>query len=459
MPLPFLDSTQPLTLAGMKDQFIAICQANGLPVTSWIDGDPTERWVDITPRLVFAVLGGIVAAVFRGYFLDFATDPGDPGDLSDDQTPRAGFLSAWGAGQYDTFRRAASYATTTVIITNGGTASGTFNPFDLTFTTVSPEPAKSDGGRPTFRNTTPGATVLAPSASVSLAVKAEQIGSYGSASANSLSLVTQSFATPAGSWTVTSSVAAVGLDREDAGAYRARCRAQPDSKAPGGPQGAYLYAMDTNGDGTPLQRYDGSGPVTIETAYVSPSSTTGLVTMYVAGPTGAVDQIDVDSANSNILGIPLGVITSPLGVLPDTATIGPTVYGGGAAFPSGTPGCASCANTVIAVTYTVKASARASGLPVGTYTTGGSPPAAVANVFTAISAAITADFVAAGIGGRDQTAGAGVIYTEDVEADIKGASPGLYDPSVTTPGGATTAIALGHFPALGTVNGTLVVVA
>lgn len=454
MALAFIDSTIDLTLQGIKDKLVALCQANGLPVTSWVDGDPSWEWVDITPRLVFAVLGGIVGAAFRGFFLDFATDPGDPGDTSEDQTPRAGFLSALGAGWYFTFRRGASTAVTTVTIQNTGTGSATFNPFDLTFTTTSPEPVKSDGGRPTYRNTTPGTTVLAPSASVTLSIIAEQTGSYGSASANSLVCVTQSF----GSLTVTSNAIAVGEDRENALLYRARCRLAASKLSPGGPAAEYLYAMNTAKDGTPLQRYDGSGPVTIISAYVSPANATGLVTMYVAGAGGAVDQVDVDSANANILGLPLGIITDPLGVLPDTATIGPTVYGGGAAFPSGTPGAASCTNTTIAVTYSVQASAKRSGLPVGVYTTGGSPPPAVALAFAAISNAMSADLTASGIGGNNQTAGAGFIYTEDLESDIKGASPGLFNPNVTTPAGSSTVIALGHFPVLGTVTGTMTVV-
>lgn len=454
MPIAFLDSTVPLTLSGVKQKLVDLCQANGLPVTSFVPGDPTERWIDITPRLVFAVLGGVVAATFRGFFLDFATDPGDPGDTSEDQTPRAGFLSARGAGDFFTFRRGQTYAGTTVVVQNTGATSATFGPYDLTFTTTSPEPAKSNGGRPTYRNTTPGTTTLAPGASVTISLLAEQIGTYGSASANSLVCVTQSF----GALTVVSSSAAVGTGREDPGLYRARCRLEAAKRSPGGPTQAYLYAMNTARDGTPLQRYDGSGPVNITDAYVSASSATGLVTMYVGGPSGAVDQVDVDSANANICGLVLGAITDPLGVFCDTAAIGPTVYSGGA-LPAGTDGCASCTETSVAVTYTVKARAKDTGLPVGTYTTGGSPPVAVATVFTAITASLSADILGAGIGGKDPVAGAGVIYTEDLRGDIKGARSGLYDVVVTTPGGATTAIALGHKGVLGAVNGTLQVVA
>jgi hypothetical protein len=56
---------------------------------------------------------------------------------------------------------------------------------------------------------------------------------------------------------------------------------------------------------------------------VSPSSATGTITIYYAGPNGAVDDVDVSSANANILGVPLGVITDPIGVLPDCVTLLP----------------------------------------------------------------------------------------------------------------------------------------
>ena len=101
------------------------------------------------------------------------------------------------------------------------------------------------------------------------------------------------------------------------------------------------------------------------------------------------------------------------------------------------------------------------GAAVGTYTSGGGPPAPVAAVFSTILAALTAFLLPSGgipIGGLEQTAGAGMVYTADLPPIIRGAMAGLYDPGVTVPGGATTAIAAGYYASIGAVSGTLVVV-
>ena len=473
MGLSILDSTTPTSLSDIKAALVALCQGNALPVTSFVPGDPTERWIDITPRLIYAVLGPAAFAV-RDWFFDFATDPGDPGDLSADQTPRGGMLSALGAGWYRTFRGQAGYASNTVTIRNDSASPATFHAFDLTFTTVAPEAVKADNGRPTYRNTTSalysgiGATItLAPGAvSAPLPIQAEQAGSYGSASVNALVCVTQSF----GVLTVTASGQLIGLDREARAIYIARCKRAPASNAPGGPTAAYLRAMNTSRDGTPLQRYDGSGPVLITQAYVSPASAQNTVTMYVASATTGtgLDQRDLDSCNANLLGLVLGSNTNPLGVVPDTVGLLPYVYGGGAALPSGTPGAAAAIDVAIPVTWGAKLkSAGTVGLPggqipAGTYTTSGSYSpsitASLAVIFAGIGNSLSADILSAGIGGKDQTAGAGVIYTDDLVGDVRAGFAGLYNPTVTTPGTATTAIALGHMGVLGTLVGSLVIV-
>lgn len=453
-------------LAAIKSQFIALCQANGLPVTSFIPGDPTERWLDITPRLMAAVVSDPLTQMARGLFLDLATDPGDVAadgtpDMSADQTPRAGFLSALGLSWFGTTRREQTYAALTVTVQNQTSVPTTpFAPFNLSFTTT--DAPKSDGGRPTYQNTVDpavytgigGTLTLAPGASATFSLLADQIGTYGSASANSMSCTTESF----GTLTVTSSTIAIGTTRESAPLYRARCRTAADAHSPGGPLNAYLRAMNTAVDGTPLQRYDGSGPVNITAAYVSPSSATGAVTMYVAGLAGAasIDQTDVDTANGNILGLPLGTLVAPIGVKGDTVALGPATYGSSEAFPAGTPSIAMCIDDTIAVTYSVRIKGTsANGLVPGTYSTPGT--GAPAAVFAAIAAQIGSDLYAAGINGKDFNGTSGLIYTDDLIYDVRAGYPGLSNPVVTTPSGSTTTVALGHFPTPGTLTGTLVV--
>ncbi len=453
----FLDLMAIRTPAGLKREFIAILQAEELPVTSWVPGDPSERWVDLTPRMVANVLLAPTMQAVRGFFLEFATDPGDADDIGTlnggDPTPRAGFLSALGEGWYGTTRRGETFSTTTVALQNTGSSNATFSPFDLTFTTAPPgdgplgggEAAKSDGGRPTFRNSIDDATyvnldgsiTLAPGAAVSLDVACEQIGIYGSVSANSLICVTQSF----GSLTTTTSAAALGQGRESAPDYRARCRLAASKLAPGGPSAAYKYAATTARDGTPLQRHDGSGPVGTTKSYVSADSTSGVVVAYFGDDDGAADATDVASSGANITGVALGVITDPLGVVPDAVT-----YVGSAAV-----------EVTINIVLTAKIKRRA----------GTSDADLKAAAELAIeTVAFPAYFKAIPIGGNDQTAGvgtvlttdiAGVVYTTKLAGETEYA--GLHAVVVTTPGGSSTAIALGRVAKLGTVAATVTVVA
>lgn len=433
----FLQLMAQRTVSDVKAQLIALCQANGLPVTSWPLGRPSERWLDITPRLVNAVLSGITTQAVRGFFLDLSTDPGDDGDLSTDQTPRGGFLSAFGEGWYYTTRRGRTFATTTVTLQNTGTGSSlAFLAFDLTFTTT--DAAKPGGGRPTFRNET-GSIIIPPGASVTFSVTAEQIGSYGNVSTNSLTLVTHSF-DGAGVLTVTASGLAIGSDREDAGLYRARCRFAAAKLSPGGPGAAYRYAANTAIDGTPLQRYDGSGAVGITKTYASPDSSTGQVLAYFADDDGAADTIDVNSANANIEGVVLGVIANPIGVVPDTVT-----YIGAAA-----------TEVTVNIVGTAKIKSR-KGVSDSALKTLAENAFNNAPTDTNYGGAALY-FRVLDIGGRDQVAGAGVVPTSDLVGAVYSCKflasdmvpAGLHAVVITTPGGASTAIALGHVAKLGT---------
>lgn len=429
----FLQLMAQRTLSSIKAQFVALAQANALPVTTWTPGDPSERWIDITPRLVFAVLAGVTTQAVRAFFLDLATDPGDPGDLSADPTPRPGFLSALGEGWYGTTRRGQTYATTTLTITNtsGSGSSLAFSAGDLTFTTI------VDGAHPTYRNEA-GSIALGPGGTVTFAVVAEQIGSVGTVGANGLTLVTHSF-DGTGVLAVTSSIAGIGEEREAPDLYRARCRLAASKLSPGGPQAAYKYAANTARDGTPLQRHDNTGPVAISKTYVSADSALGIVLAYFANDTGPCDVVDLDSANANITGVPLDIITDPLGVVPDAIT-----YTGLAAIA-----------TPINITATAKIKSRH-----GT----------VDNVLkaaceAAIPLAWDAYFAALDIGGRDQSAGVGVVPTSDLLGVVystvlpgESAPAGLHAVAVTTPGGSTTTVLLGHVAQVGTPVITVTVV-
>src|SRR5258708_6759351 len=88
------------TRQAIKARIISIAQSLDPPlsVVSWVLGDPSERWIELSARVVDAFLSNITTAAVRAFFFDLSTDPGDPGDLSLDQTPRPGWLSAFGSG-------------------------------------------------------------------------------------------------------------------------------------------------------------------------------------------------------------------------------------------------------------------------------------------------------------------------------------------------------------------------
>lgn len=460
---------------GTKSIILQQAEAGGLPADGFRPGDPSERWPEVMARSMVD-WGYVPEAAVRALFFPFGTDPGDVDDFgrpdpSRDQTPRPGMLSAAGVSWWGTTRGGQTFATALVTIRNDSGAAIVLTAGALTFE-ASGE-SRTDQGTPTYITTADGSiytgiggtlTLANGATSPPLPVLAQQPGAYGStvaafggAGVGIDVCVTQSF----GTLTVTAATKATGTEREDRLAYIERCQLEGDGLAPSGPSRAYLRAMNTARDGTPLQRHDGTGPVTITSdSYVSTDSSTGEVTIYYRGPDGPVDAVDVDTANANIIGLVVGSLTDPSGVLPDCVGLLPKTYSS-EALPDGTAGGESCTATPIDVTYNVKIRARdvPGGATPGTYTNGGSPPTSIANVFAAILASLTTYFPSTGIGGLDQSGGSGVVYTADIPGIIRSAKSGLYDPTLTLPSTSTTAIAVGHIATVGTVLGTLVVVA
>lgn len=452
--LPSGEATNATDPSDARVAIVAIAKAAGLPADGFVPGDPAERTIETMARAMGA-WGRLPQQAVKAVFFALSTDPGDVDDYgkpdqSPDQTPRPGFLSAYGASFAGVERGGQTVATSLVTIRNAGTtATAPFTAGALTLEATGE--SRSDGGTPTYVTTDDpsiyvgigGTLVLAPGASaIGVPVRAVQIGIYGSALANGINLVvTQSY----GNLVVTASTVAVGAEREERKDYISRCLLAPDKIAPGGPQKAYRFAMNTARDGTVLQDYDDSGPTGIVAAQVTTDSPTGLVNAYFADKLGGAAANEVRSANDNIQGIVDGVITDPLGVVPDCVT-----YTGVAAI-----------NTAVNITYSARILAAyvPGGATAGTYTTGGSPPAQVLALFNSILAALQTFLPSLGPGGMEQDAsGNGKVYTGDIQDTIKDSTSGLYAAAVTVPGTTTTAITFGHIAIAGTVAGTLVVV-
>lgn len=425
----FADLYKLPTLSQAKATVLSIAGSVGLKARTWIFGDPSERWIEISARVIDGFTSTITVQAIRGFFLDLATDPGDPGDLSPDQTPRPGWLSGLGEGWYGVIRRGRTYATTTITIMNTGTAATSpFKPGDLTFTLGPSAPVRSDGGKPTYRNTEDGgiydgidgSKTLAPGASVTIPIKCQQLGSYGSAPSGTSTgigiCITQSF----GALTVTSANSARGEEREDPDLYRARCRLWQDAIAHGSPETKYRVCATTGLDRAPLQRWDGSGVVGITRTYVyRDMAGTGNVTCYFADADGPADTVDVESANANIQGVEKGVIVDPIGAVGDCTT-----YVGIAATPH-----------TIAVAGSCKVKSQRGGL------SGAELQDAVKAAIVEAYAVYQATF---DIGGLDQVDGAGFVYTNDLECVARDSYAGVYAVTLSSPSGSSTALARGE---------------
>lgn len=435
----FADLIKLPTLAQIKALVITGATNLGLPVTSWVPGDPSERWMEILPRGIDGFLSNITTQAVRFFFFELTTDPGDPGDLSADQTPRPGMLSAFGSGWWGVTRGQATYAVGSVTLTNTGASPATFSAYDLTFqrSTLGP-----NGAIPTYRNATDtsiyvglGDTLtLAAGANITIPIIAEQVGTMPNAAPGEISVVvTNSF----GTFTVTNPSPVLGTDREDRALYIARCRLQSAAASPAGPADAYRYASTTGADGKPLQLWDGSGATTVNRVYVDPDSSVGGVTIYLANTSGPASTVEVSSANANINGITLADTNgkvwnlNPIGVVPDCVTLGPTISDS----KTGAPGPAAAIATnygFLAGTVRIKAVPGVASLTV------------IAEIHQAFDEAVGLYFETVPIGGLDQTAGAGVVYRNDVESVLKDCYPALYAANLTKPASVTTVIAVGH---------------
>lgn len=396
------------TLVSVRARIVEQAKAAELKITNWLVGAVGQQILELFTQVTHQTSLNISAAI-RGYAsLDTSTDPGDEDPYDSTNAglePEAGFLSDHGASNYGTPRGEATFATGFVTFSNDGIVVRTFAPESLTFTWTAESPPSP---APTYRNapdpaiyTNPDGTVtVAVGADLVIPISAEEIGTRSNAPSEALSLTT----TLSGC-TATNASPIAGTDRESAADYRARCKQAPNRVSLSGPGGAYGYLAKTNLDGTPLLNASGNA-VNISRVQVSEESDTGIVDVFFASPSGAAIAEDVTAANGNI-------------EVECFAVPGAITYTGAAATEVG---------------ITVGGLAKLKNVP------GASAEAAEA----AIDAALTAAFAAFEIGGVDQVDGAGVIYTTDLRAIAACAYPGLYDVSLISPAGASTALAKGE---------------
>lgn len=265
----------PVTTEQQLEDFLLRLEALGLKPRSWREGGALRTILHI----IAAVYAGFTTAVLgfvRAGFLETAT---------------GGWLTLLAFYGYGVTRIEATFATGTITLTNAGGG---------VFTGIAPGAASFVSAVTGKAYTNVDVFTLNPGNVLALDVRAVEIGSASSAPPGTVTRLEGAFY----GVTVTNAASIVGADAEVDEDLRQRCKDKLGTLSGMGPRGAYAYAVES------AVRIDGS-PVDINRRRISPSSSTGVVTIYVASSTGAPSASDLEAVRESI----------ELYARPDTVTV------------------------------------------------------------------------------------------------------------------------------------------
>lgn len=365
------------TKAAIYETALSIATSLGLPVSSWQPGDPTRSLFHLEAELL-STLESVVANFIRSGFLDYATGI---------------WLKILADQVFNVQVPEATYASTDVVLTNaGGAVFEDIEPGAITF--------RNSATNKTYHNITGG--TLAALGTLTLTVEADEAGSDSSAGPGEI----DDLVTVLTEVTCTNPTAAIGTDEQEEATTRQQCRDKLGSLSPDGPAAAYAYVARNS-----LL----TGTTAVTRVRVYSDSDTGDVTVYLAGPSGAV--------------------SSPVRALVEAAIVKwatPLCV---------TPTVLSTSNVTVAVTYTLWVYASANKT--------------TAQVQADVQSALEALFRNHPIGGDIiPPALTGALYKSLIESTIRGIYPQVFRVSVSAPAG-DTALTNGQVAVLGTITPTI----
>jgi hypothetical protein len=373
---------------------LGVARVVGLPVDTWQAGDPTRSEYHLEAEIL-VTLEEVVVGFIRSGFLDYAAElaKAAPGNVR-----AAMWLKILAKQVYNVDVPEATYATPKILLTNN--AGGFYEDIEPGSITV-----KNPITGKTYHNTQggPGTNLASgPGTTLSLDFIADEAGAESAAGPDE---ITEMVTTLLGV-TCSNPLAAVATDEQDPDTTVQQCRDKLSSLSPNGPRGAYSYvARET--------ALTGTNAVTRAREYGD--SDTGDVTVYLAGPSGAVAEVDRALVETAIL-----KWSTPL-------CITPTVL-------SATP-------VPIAVTYQVWVYKRSNKT--------------AAELEDEILTALENLFARRDIGGDIiPPATTGSMYHSLIESTIRGVNPEIFRVALTVPS-ADTAIGNGQVAALSTVTATV----
>lgn len=262
MSLTIEQLTTPVTHEQTLETFLSILETLGLPARSWRKGGVARSILSVVAK-TYAGFSELMASAIKAGFLE---------------TAESDWLTQLAYNVYGVTRTEATFATGQVTVTNGGGGVYTFGAEEFL--------VKNIDGK-VFANT--AAFSLNPTDVLTIAIRAVEVGADSSSAVGAVNALV----THLDGVTVTNAAAVVGTDAESDDELKTKCRNKLSALSMRGPRGAYEYAVTT------ATRPDTS-PVNINRHAVSPSSSTGTVTVYCAAPSGAPDPLDLGYVRDRI---------------------------------------------------------------------------------------------------------------------------------------------------------------
>jgi len=258
------DLLSPPTQAQTRATMVTALVGLGIPADKWKSGGVFSSVLTVLAA-TYSAFGGLIVQAIGAGFLNTAT---------------GGWLTLIAYYVYGVTRPQATFASGQVTFVNSGGGIYTFNPGELTL--QNPTTLK------TYVNAA-AVTIPASSTVTGVPIVATVAGSASSSAPGTITALL----TPLLGVTVSNPLSVNGLDAMSDPDLRTLCTNKLGALSVRGPRNAYKYAISV------ALRSDGS-PVNVNRATVSPSSSTGQVTIFVASPSGVVSAGDLTAISASI---------------------------------------------------------------------------------------------------------------------------------------------------------------
>jgi hypothetical protein len=296
MPVPSLtDLFAPKTRDDIVATILQVASDVGLPVTAWQAQSVLREFIYVTAQVQSSSSedGALAAA---GGLLDYAASD---------------WLTFTASEIYGVTRTPATFATTTITLSNRSGVSQTFQPGDI-------RALKQSNGI-TYTSET-GGFIAAGSPTVpstlDITVIADQSGSGSNANTGEINALVN----PIQGISVSNANPAFGVDEQSDTSLVALCRSSMARPSINGPKDAYTYYALT------ALRADGVTPVGITQAVTSQGN--GFVTVYLCSASGVADPDDVTACNLAVQSncVPTGFVASVVSAVPLTVQVQAQLY-------------------------------------------------------------------------------------------------------------------------------------